>query len=320
MRKLAVVLVLLLATLCRADGGGVVSRDDFKRAQVMAQAGKWEDALKALAPILKQDPRYGDALYLQGVCYLGLKQIPEARKSFLRVVEVEPKFLLGYQMVGQTYLAEKNYEEARKYFEKMIMVPGGAATAQYSLGVVAYAQQDLAEAQKRWREALATDPSMAAAHNNLAACYQLAGDPARALSEYQDAVRLDTENPFYKFNLGVQLLTMRRVAEAKQRLTDVMQQNMRDDLSLAAAAYLAVEANEPDKAIKLATMALSKNEDLSQLLVLQGEQHEKLQHPEQAREAYQKALEGDPNLEVARKALARLGPAPSPSPLPSPSP
>ena len=318
MRKL--VLILLLLSTVVLGQGGIVNKEDFKRAQVLAEAGHWEDALKALAPILKQDPRYSDAVYLQGVCYLGMKDYPAARKSFLLITELEPKFMPGYQMVGSTYLSEKNYPEAKKFYEKMLLLPGGTATAQYCLGVVAYAQRDLGEAQKQWKEALRTDPSMASAHNSLGICYQLTGNNTLALSEFQDAVRVQPENPYYKFSLGVQLLLMRRVAEAKHYLTDVMQQNTRDDLSLAAAAFLAAEANESDKAVKLATMALGKNEDLSMLLVLQGEQWEKLKQTAKAREAYQKALDSDPNLEAARKALARLGTEPSPSPSPSSSP
>lgn len=54
------------------------------------------------------------------------------------------------------------------------------------------------------------------------------------------------------------------------------------------------------------------------VLMLQAQQHEKLKQADKAREAYQKALDSDPNLDEARKALARLTPAPEVSPSPAP--
>ncbi|GMU52991.1 MAG: hypothetical protein AMXMBFR33_21370 [Candidatus Xenobia bacterium] len=316
---------LLLAALVLLGAGvvaqgSVVSKADLKRAQVFAEAGKWDEALKVTQAMLKQDPRHADALYLQGLCYLGLKDYPKARESLNLVISLEPQFMPAYQQVGYSYVAEKNYEEAKKHFSKLLMVPGGQATAEYSLGVVAYAQQDLAEAQKRWKQAILSNPGMAAAHNNLGILHQLAGNQPLALSEFQDAVRLQPESPSYKLNLGIQLVEMNRSGEARRYLNDVMQQNQRADLALAAAAYMAYLANENDKAVKLARMALAKNDELTQMMMLEGKLHEKMSKPSEARAAYAKALESDPNLEEARKALARLGPEPSPSPQPEASP
>ncbi|MCE7874991.1 hypothetical protein DYH09_32140 [bacterium CPR1] len=311
--------LVLLGTVVVAQGS-VVSKADLKRAQVFAEAGKWDEALKVTQAMLKQDPRHVDALYLQGLCYLGLKDYPKARESLQLVISLEPQFMPAYQQVGYSYVAEKNYEEAKKHFSKLLMVPGGQATAEYSLGVVAYAQQDLIEAQKRWKQAILSNPGMAAAHNNLGILHQLAGNQPLALSEFQDAVRLQPESPSYKLNLGIQLVEMNRSGEAKRYLNDVMQQNQRSDLALAAAAYMAYLANENDKAVKLARMALAKNDELTQMMMLEGKLQERMSKPSEARAAYAKALESDPNLEEARKALARLGPEPSPSPQPEASP
>lgn len=94
---------------------------------------------------------------------------------------------------------------------------------------------DHASGVRYWREAIANDPKLALAYNNLGIHYSHNGQFAFGLENYDKAIKLDPDNPDFKFNLA-QLYLAYTPTVAKERKWDeakVFREGMK--LSKAAA-------------------------------------------------------------------------------------
>ncbi len=285
----------------------VGARNQFKVARTFFEGGNAQRALEEVNKALALDPLYDDAVWLRGLIYYDLEQFDEAEQDFLQVLEWQPQFLQAHQRLGMLYLVTEQWERGEKHFQKMQLVPGGKGAAFYCLGVIAYAQKDLEKAEGCWKQAVAADPKAARSYNNLGILHLLAGRPYEALAQFRTAVQRDDKNPFYLLNLSWALLECHQEGLARTRLEESQElANLRHDVGFVAAATLAYLDHEDPKAIKLCELALEKNDDFIHAYLLKGRALERQGKKELARLVFAQALDKDPNVVEAAKAVERL--------------
>jgi len=92
----------------------------FSLAIFLAKMGKYEQSLKELEKVIRNDNNISDAHYYTGVMALRLNNPVLAQKEFA-VIENIPKFAsISHYMQGMLYAKIKNYNKALEYFEKSI--------------------------------------------------------------------------------------------------------------------------------------------------------------------------------------------------------
>jgi Tfp pilus assembly protein PilF len=185
--------------------------------------------------------------------------------------------------------------------------------------VVAYQQKNLSQAESSWKEALRLDPKDARSHNNLGVLRSSAGKHVEALVSFQTASKMKPENSRYLLNEGYENLSLGRVETARKIFERIQKRpDVPHEVGFLATALMAKIDGKWSNVLSFCERSIKLDADYTQALVLRAEALEKLQKLDEAREAYQKALESDPNLVEVEKSLARLKPVP-PSPSPSPS-
>lgn len=311
------ILILISPVLAQSPS----ARNKFKVGRGEFSKQRYDRAIPFFEQAIKEDEGYLDAHYMLGLCYLGLANYPKAEEKLTLVVARDPQFLAAHQYLGQVLVAAKKYDAAREHFVKMLKVPGGAVTAHYCLGVVAYNEKKLAQAEASWREALRLDPKDARSHNNLGVMRSAEGKSVEALTCFQTAAKLNPDNVSYLLNEGLENLSLGRQETARKIFQRVMDKPGAPlDLACLAAASKAKMDNKWKEALDFCERGLNQQAENTRLWMLKGEVLEKLARPAEAREAYQKAFESDPNVVAAEKALQRLEPPPSPSPSPTSTP
>ncbi|MCC5982045.1 MAG: sulfotransferase [Oceanicaulis sp.] len=74
--------------------------------------GAFDDALTALAPVLKAEPDHGEALYMAAVCQRYLERFNEATATLDRLKTVQPEFGRAWQEEGHLWRALSQNERA----------------------------------------------------------------------------------------------------------------------------------------------------------------------------------------------------------------
>ncbi|MDO1447224.1 tetratricopeptide repeat protein [Rhodocytophaga aerolata] len=89
----------------------------YQKAQTHYSLNEFNEALTALAPLLKEDPKDADALRLQALVYLNTKKYPESIKIYEQLLAngdiSEPDDFLNW---GLTHFMQKKYTQALVYF------------------------------------------------------------------------------------------------------------------------------------------------------------------------------------------------------------
>lgn len=321
MRAYLLFFLLLLGLAWPAAGQPVGARNKYKIGRGFFQRGEYARAAESFESTIKEDASYLDAYYMLGLTYYAMKNYAKAEEKLNYVITFDPQFLQAYQYLGEVYVVQKKYDVAKKHFAKMAMVPGGGPAAQYCLGVVAYNEKNLATAEKCWTEAARLDPQDARSRNNLGVLRSSEGKHGEALVHFQLAAKLKPENPAYLLNETMEMVALNRNEQARKNLARVTKlADQRHDVGFLAEAVGARLDGKWEKVVNLCDSCLKRNADYTQAMVLKAQALEELKKPKEALEAYQAALESDPNLREVEAAVTRLQAATSPSPAPSAEP
>lgn len=228
----------------------------YANAMALHQSGKHESALSAVQSYLGSSPSkagQSDALYLRGLCHVGLKDFAKAVQSFEQLLETDAQYASRDKVLYELAWAHKNTaatDKAMQMFERLATdSPDSplAAEAFYHLAEQRYAKKDYREALTRYESA-----------SQLAATKDL------------------REKSAYKLGWAhYQLNDFEKARQAFQRQLEV-----NDASNLAADArfmqgecfFKAAQHREALKAYKLAKSQPSKNETMRVLTYLHAGQ------------------------------------------------
>ncbi|MGE3779703.1 MAG: tetratricopeptide repeat protein, partial [Pirellulaceae bacterium] len=217
-----------------------------------------------------------------------LASMRQAGTSVAKSLQIQPKVipapdpvkLDSFGAADQSVAAELHYHAGR-VFETQNSLPSAAAHYRDALArsprdvklLVSYARVldrmgNVQEADKLYRQAIEIDPNNASTYNDLAMCHARHGNVDLALGTLQRAVRLEPANPLFRNNFAVVLVDADRHEEAFQHLRDAHG----EAIAHYNLGYLLLERNARDAAVF----------------------------------HFQRALNVDPGLDVARDMLLRL--------------
>jgi len=177
-------------------------------------------------------------------------------------------------------------------------------TAHYNLGALYQLQNRNPQAIEQYRAALKVDPAQVSARNALGAVLLSEGRDAEAIRELRETLGLEPDYSAAHFNLARALTNVDDRAGAIREYTTYIQQQPADARARLNLGAIYIELRRFDLALpqfqRACELVPDSNAftDLGALLARTGNLPEAI-------DAFQKALNLDPNNEIARKNLAR---------------
>ena len=192
----------LRAFLCNAVFAALVLTSSAIAAQIPSGAsldaiqkqvdlGDAEGALRALEPLLKQDPKNAKAQLLRSSAWFILGDREQGLHSLEKSLKLNPGLRQAWLNRGGFYLSEENYQEAILSFEKARALDPAASDNSLNLGTAHLLAEAVPEAERYFKEHLERAPKKGDAYYLIATNYALAGYKTRALQHLQTAIRID---------------------------------------------------------------------------------------------------------------------------------
>lgn len=155
------------------------------------------------------------------------------------------------------YLGIEGGGEAKRLAEKAVQLDPASATAYQALGLANRLNFDLEASAAAYAKALELDPASAAARRSLAEMKRALGNSAEAVSLYREILSKDENDRAARNGLTLSLFEAGKISEAEAELASSLEQNSKDVVLLAGAAYWYAANNQPDKAVDLAQKAVA---------------------------------------------------------------
>jgi tetratricopeptide (TPR) repeat protein len=101
----------------------------FAAAQAAVDAGRYPEALKLLAAVVKTEPRNADALNLMGYSNRKMKRLSEAARYYEAALKVDPKHIGALEYQGELFVETGDYDRARQNLKLIGAICGACEEA-----------------------------------------------------------------------------------------------------------------------------------------------------------------------------------------------
>lgn len=244
--NLAVVAIVLLATLCSAQSNSCPQAPDLfqqrnwaqaaaafqqcetaspgttdallYRAKALVNLNDYPAAATSLDSYIAAHPSSDDALYLFGYVRFRQDRPKESLELFARAAKLKAPEASDLKIAALDYVLLNDYEDAARYLTESLQMDPNDVEARYHLGRVRYQQNQFDPAIAAFEEVLRRDPASVKAEENLGLCLEAKNQNQAAIAAYRKAIELDSQSagksqqPY--LDLGKLLTTLNRVSEA----------------------------------------------------------------------------------------------------------
>ena len=263
--------IALLHQALEADPAYKEAYNDL--AVVYMDQGDYATAIDLLKKALDVDESYFLPHYNLGVCYFQLGRLDESARSHKRAIEHNDNYTLAYLELVEVYLAQHDYRRAIELARQATELDPSDTRGYNLWGNALYGQDRYEEAIEKYHQVIELDPEAAYTYYNIANCHGELDEPDKALEFYAKALEIDPDYAFAYYRRGL----LYRFA-----LNDPHK------AALDFARYIKYDENDPDGYIGLARAyaLLGRTED--------------------AKDAYETAIDLQPSLPNALNELANL--------------
>lgn len=329
------------------DKNDVLAADQLVSLDVAANS--FDQAHQRVNKMLQRNPQSAAAHLLEGKINLAQKQFDQAEVSLKKAIELDPNQPVPYKLLVNLYIATNKLSDAVGQLNTILAKNPRDIPALTVLGLVREQQNDTPEAREAYEKALGVDPNALVPLNNLAYIYSAKlNDLARASELARKAHDLAPLQPNITDTLGWIVYQQRDYQQAVQLLQDAankLPENPEVQFHLGMAQYMmgnrdaaraalqkAVAASgefpwKPEANSRLASLSDSTGAatkvsaaDLEEIvkekgtdpvaLVQLGDSYVAQGRPDQAVNAYERALQANPQFAEATLKLAQINAGP----------
>lgn len=279
--------------------------------EALRQLGHYEEALSAFDRALELEPENVLARAGRGALLTVLERYDEALEELDKLLEEEPDnaFALAYK--GEVLRLTERYKEALQALDQSLEVEAEDAFVLGTKGQVLRVLNRNEEAVEMLGRAIRVDSSYGWAHAELGEALRLLGRNEEALHAFERGLEIEKDNPSILGSKGAALYAMRQYPEALEALNQSLavmpdyawalslKSSILCDLGAFAEAVQTLEKIDEDNPPEILGYALSvKGWALEHLDI------EDSKHAEDAKKAYEAALEADPYNFWSQKGVA----------------
>lgn len=175
---------------CGASQAAVsLPASDIRLTQALAllQEGKFLQAEKRLAELVKTHPRNPTHHYLSGYAALQCGHHAEAAEAMRKAIDLGLADPAAFYHYGCTLVALGDYPDAAAAFERSLALKPDFLPARTNLANCRFELRDFTQAERHYRQALASDPGNLAACHNLAQVFYLTQRIGEAIEYFRRA-------------------------------------------------------------------------------------------------------------------------------------
>lgn len=213
---------------------------------VLASAGRADDALAQYRAALRVDPDNPDAIINIGNIFRSRTRYDEAAKHYFTALRMKPDYAEAHYNLGLVFGQQNKKQVAATHYSQALMIQPDYAEPNNNLGLLFAEQGRYDEAFAHYSRAVASNPYYVDAYNNLAVALSARGDVDAALRNYSRALAIQPHHKETHNNLGVLLAAQGRMGEALFHYSEVLRANPK----LAAARINLANALSQTKATK----------------------------------------------------------------------
>jgi tetratricopeptide (TPR) repeat protein len=177
----------------------------FNLGNALFNAGRHDEALKALAVVGQTDPDHAETLALIGMCHRGKGDLTEAAKHLERSLEIKPQQPAALNALGAIHATTHHYPQAAETFAKAVELVPDNAGLRNNFGNALLQLGYQSEASDQFLEALSQDHNLLDARIGLAQIADAKGNFDEAASHFRRVLKRQPDQPRAHF-LFVELL------------------------------------------------------------------------------------------------------------------
>jgi tetratricopeptide (TPR) repeat protein len=264
-----------------------------KRARMLLELGRADEALAEVRRVLATHPNDPESLEIAGLCHLRRRDLPAALETLGKAIAAapdvpHPHYLYGFALreAGRAREAEGplgealrrspdepvylralselaselgRHTEALELAQRATEVAPERSANFVTLGFVSSAAGDKGRAREAYERAVSLDPADSAAWNNLGCLDLEAGKPLLAKARFREALRLDPRGERAQRNLSLVLQPgeAARYRNWEGLLEELMRELRRGHAARTTMAALLVEAPAAARGLYSREAALS---------------------------------------------------------------
>jgi len=160
------------------------------RGGVLAEQGRYGEAVKLYADVLKKHSGNAVAHYNMGIARQELGQYEAALRHFRFAVTLHPEFAAAHENLGYLLLRLNQVEPAERHLRRAVEINPLKTSAWNNLGLAAARQGRPKDAGFCFEQALRRNPDLPRVHENLAASLRALGRTEEAARHEKEAARL----------------------------------------------------------------------------------------------------------------------------------
>lgn len=200
----------------------------------LAGGGKVEDGVKSMDRAISLAPSMDDAYFSRGTALASLNKPKEAEADFKKAAELRPNDVRPLIALAQLLAQDKNrLGEAAQTAQKAAQISPEHPRARMTLALILRAQGNLDQAASELRAALKVSPDWGAAKAALAAVYEAQGKNSDAEKLYRELAKVEPKNPDALFALASFLADHDKKEEARKLIPDILALNPPKELETA---------------------------------------------------------------------------------------
>jgi arylsulfatase A-like enzyme/Flp pilus assembly protein TadD len=249
--------------------------NELSRARETGMEGNFDEAIRTIEAIIKEDPTIADAHFSLGNIFYKARRFKEAIAATTKSLDLKPDDSFAVINIANSYQALGQYDEAEEFVLDYMARGFDDSQLYFLLGNLKVHQNETDKAVTYFEKCLAGNSRSASAHNALAAIYinrENGGDLPRAEEHLNAATAINATLLSLRYNMA-------QLREKQNRLPE------------AAALYIQ-EIQDAPKSFK----ALF---NLSRVYRLMGREDEEF-------DTLQKTIETEPEFPIAYFYLARI--------------
>jgi len=178
--------------------------DPLTVAYAYAGAGRWADALRALAPVVAAEPDNVDALLLAAQCHLGLGDAASALAAAAAAGSLRPESSRAAVLQSAALARQQRHRDARTAADEAVrLAPDDPSAHQQRIAVDVVSRRVTAGGRASAEMALRLAPNEPAVHVEVGNLELVDRRLHAGMEHYRTALRIDPDNRAASYNLAL---------------------------------------------------------------------------------------------------------------------
>jgi tetratricopeptide (TPR) repeat protein len=244
--------------LARADAERAVQLDPGSEqavpllAGIYAKAGESARALALVRQAVEQRPQSADLRALLADMYVSAGQFPQAEEQMRKIIELKPTVFQGRLNLARAYSRNHQLDDAERVLQEAIKALPDSDDAKLALVDFTVTERSREQGERVLRAFIGSAPGDYTLRLALGGLLERGGRRDDAVAAYQEVAQRDPVGPRgleARDRIAAIRAQQGRNDEALKLVSQVLEQNARDDAALLLRAELKLAANDPVAAI-----------------------------------------------------------------------